>query len=189
MRPISTAIQSAFHVLLFEVLRAINCKFGRTRSSVHMLHYPSILCTRHFPLSLSIFPLLRSIVYSLHSQSFYSYFYIIPICRADLHVQLPSLQDNRHQQEQVRFPLFMFLYASFLLFGSSAGAFSLYSKLDSRNLATALGTSTGCVSALNTIVKCDQRISSMASSPESYLWKVKDLIVLCTTDCIDSAQQ
>ncbi|CAK7203034.1 hypothetical protein SEUCBS139899_005763 [Sporothrix eucalyptigena] len=66
--------------------------------------------------------------------------------------------------------------------------FNLYPAVDPQRLATALGVSSGCLSALNTTVTCDPTLLSMAGTVDNYLWSVDNATTLCTSTCLASAR-
>lgn len=66
--------------------------------------------------------------------------------------------------------------------------FSLYPAVDPARLASAFNISSGCLTALNTTVSCDQTLLTMAGTVDNYLWDINNVTELCTQTCLSSAQ-
>ncbi|KAF2147915.1 carbohydrate-binding module family 18 protein [Myriangium duriaei CBS 260.36] len=70
----------------------------------------------------------------------------------------------------------------------AAAQFSLYPPVDPGRLASAFNISSGCLSALNTTVTCDQTLLTMAGTVDNYLWDIDNVTALCTPACLSSTQ-
>lgn len=70
----------------------------------------------------------------------------------------------------------------------STFAFNLYPFVDSTALAQALNISTGCVSALNDTVACDNDLFQWTVTVDDHWWETDNLTTLCTAGCTASAQ-
>lgn len=81
------------------------------------------------------------------------------------------------------------MIAAAALFAAHASAqFNLYPPIDPTRLAAAFNISSGCLSALNTTVTCDQTLLTMAGTVDNYLWDIDNVTALCTQPCLASAQ-
>lgn len=65
--------------------------------------------------------------------------------------------------------------------------FNLYPNVPPDLLATALNISSGCLTALNTTVSCDQSLFSMAGNVDNFFWSDANATALCTGACMSSA--
>ncbi|KAI0467969.1 hypothetical protein F4859DRAFT_517504 [Xylaria cf. heliscus] len=70
-----------------------------------------------------------------------------------------------------------------------AQTFNMYPDVSATALATALGFSIECLSALNTTVACDPDLFRMAGQVDMYYWSSDNVSSLCTDDCIWSSSE
>ncbi|KAI1827702.1 hypothetical protein F4861DRAFT_535908 [Xylaria intraflava] len=68
-----------------------------------------------------------------------------------------------------------------------AQTFNMYPDVDATALASALGFSSGCLSALNTTITCDPDLFRMAGQVDMYYWSPDNISSLCTDACIQSS--
>jgi hypothetical protein len=65
--------------------------------------------------------------------------------------------------------------------------FNLYPGVPSDLLSTAFNISSGCLTALNATLSCDQDLFSMAGNADGFFWSDDNATALCTGACQSSA--
>lgn len=82
------------------------------------------------------------------------------------------------------------LYQSFVVLCFAAcidAQFSLYPGVSADSLAAAFNISSGCLTALNATVDCDQDLFSMAGNADGFFWSDDNATALCTSACQSAA--
>lgn len=84
--------------------------------------------------------------------------------------------------------ILVYLVGSLLLFARPiVTQFNMYPSISSTLLAASLNISSGCLTALNTTVDCDQDLFQMAGNADGYFWADDNATTLCTGECLSSA--
>ncbi|KAH8900561.1 hypothetical protein GQ53DRAFT_835550 [Thozetella sp. PMI_491] len=82
----------------------------------------------------------------------------------------------------------LYLAGSLLLFAQPMMAqFNMYPAVSSSLLAASLNISSGCLTALNATVSCDQDLFRMVGNADAYYWDNDNATALCTSQCLSSA--
>ncbi|KAI0206818.1 LysM domain-containing protein [Astrocystis sublimbata] len=80
-----------------------------------------------------------------------------------------------------------FCIAFAISLASMASAFQLYPFIAPEAMTQILGVSSGCISALNTTLPCDNDLFGWTQKVDQVYWEGADVATICTPSCISSA--
>ncbi|KAH7360209.1 hypothetical protein BKA65DRAFT_576795 [Rhexocercosporidium sp. MPI-PUGE-AT-0058] len=74
-----------------------------------------------------------------------------------------------------------------VVMAQDSASFNMYPIIESGGLATQLGWTVACVTAMNTTLNCDPDLYRMAGQIDNYYWSEDNITALCTSSCIDDS--